>query len=104
MASLSALSKNPTFRVRVGIPQAGEAAVDVLFTFKYRTKKELDEFDASLTGKSNTQAILDMVEGWDFEEPFTADNVDLLLQKSIGAGVAIHQKYKDELVKVRLGN
>lgn len=105
MASLAALGKNPTFKAKVGIPQAGEADVDVVFTFKYRTKQELDAFDAKNDGqRSNAEIVLDMVEGWAFEEPFTPENVDLLLQRSIGAGVAIHRKYKDELVKVRLGN
>lgn len=105
MASIAALSKNPTFKAKVGIPQAGEADVDVGFTFKYRTKVELDAFDAKNDGKrSNVEIVLDMVETWDFEEPFNAESVELLLQKSIGAGVAIHAKYKAELVKVRLGN
>jgi hypothetical protein len=104
MASIFALGKNPTFKANVGLPQAGGPNVDVSFTFKYRTKKELDAFDASIEGKSNVEVILDMAEGWGFDEPFTAENIEEMLQRSIGSGVAIHQKYKSELVKVRLGN
>ncbi len=106
MASIAALSKNPTFRAKVGIPQAGEADVEVGFTFKYRTKAELDAFDAkNHNGKRpNAEIVLDMVDAWDFDEPLNTENIELLLQKSIGAGVCIHAAYKAELVKVRLGN
>lgn len=104
MASIAALGKNPTFRAKVGIPQAGDADVVVGFTFKYRTKAELDKFDEAVSGMKNADVVLEMVDSWEFEEPFNRENVEELLQRSIGAGVAIHTKYKAELVKTRLGN
>lgn len=104
MASLKALSANPTFQAKVGLPQAGGPDFEETFTFRYRTKVELDAFDEELAKLENADAVLAMCTGWGFEEPFTRENIEEMLQRSIGAAVAIHRAYKGELVKVRLGN
>lgn len=103
MAKLT-LNAAPAFKAKVGIPVAGGAAVDVEFTFKHRTKKELAEFVRTRADKSDNETFLEMVSGWDLEDAFTPESVDLLLENYIGAAVATYHKYVDELTKAKSGN
>ena len=98
MAKLK-LVANPTFKAKVGIPMAGGEAVPVEFTFKHRTKTALDEWIKTCSGKSDTESFMEMVEGWDLEEPFSKENVDVLLENYIGASVETYRAYVDELIK-----
>jgi Phage tail assembly chaperone len=103
MAKLQ-LVAHPTFSAQVAIPVAGGAPVAVEFIFKHRTKTELDAFIASRADKSNAETLLDMVQGWNLDEPFNAANVDLLLENYIGTAVVAYHAYVDELVKTKLKN
>lgn len=98
------LVADPTFKAKVGIPVAGGDEVPVVMTFKHRTKTQLDEFIGSRSGVSDYDTFMAMVEGWDLEEPFTPENVTLLLENYIGAAVSTLRTYIDELVKARVGN
>jgi hypothetical protein len=102
MAKL-ALKANPSFQAKVGIPVAGGASVDVLFTFRHRTKTELVDFVGALN-RSDEEIFLDIVTGWDLEDAFTPENVKLLLENYIGAALAVYEAYKAELVKAKEGN
>ncbi len=99
-----ALNAAPTFQAKVGIPVAGGDAVDVLFTFKHRTKKQLDEFVQSRADKTDAESFLDMVLGWDLEDPFTPGNAELLLDNYIGAAVATYRAYLKALVEGKQKN
>lgn len=99
-----ALKANPTFQALVGIPVAGGTSVDVLFTFKHRTKTELVEFVSTRQDHSDEETFLGMVTAWDLQEPFTPANVALLLENYIGAALAVYEAYKTELVKAKAGN
>lgn len=103
MAKLK-LVANPTFKAKVGIPVAGGATVDVEMTFKHRTKSALDQFIRSRDGVSDSDALMEMVEGWELEDAFNKENVELLLENYIGTALATYRVYIDELVKAKLGN
>lgn len=103
MAKLS-LKAAPTFTTKVGIPVAGGAAVDVMLTYRHRTRKQMDQFNQERSARSDVESFLDMVVGWDLEDPFTPENVAELLENYIGAAVVAYQVYVDEIIKVRLGN
>lgn len=103
MAKLK-LVANPTFQAKVGIPVAGGETVDVLMTFKHRTKSALDEFVNSRSGKSDAESFMEMVSAWDLEDEFTAANVDLLLENYIGAAMATFRAYVEQLVQAKVGN
>jgi hypothetical protein len=94
-----ALKAAPTFKAKVGIPVAGSAPVEVEFTFKHRTKTELDEFV-----KSRAESFMAMVEAWELTDAFTAENVEQLLESYIGAAMATFQTYLDELVQAKRKN
>ena len=103
MAKLT-LKADPTFQSKVSIPVAGGDPVEVVFTFKHRTKSGLDEFIKSRAGVSDVDSFMDMVEGWELDDKFTKENVELLLENRIGTALATYRKYVDELVQAKLGN
>jgi hypothetical protein len=103
MAKL-ALKANPTFQAKVGIPVAGGASVDVLFTFKHRTKTQLAEFVNTRADKTDEATVLDMVTAWDLEDAFGPDSVKELLENYIGAALATYHTYVEELTKAKSGN
>lgn len=94
----------PTFKSKVGIPVAGENPVDVEMVFKHRTKTALDEFIKDRAGKSDAESFMEMVSGWDLEDPFSKEAVETLLENYAGAGLATFRIYIDQLVQAKLKN
>lgn len=109
MATLK-FKPDPTFTARVMIPVHGGDPAPVVFTFKHRTKdamsRLLDKVQAEVPAgtRSDVQVVQDIASGWDFEEPFTAKNIELLLQNYAGAGRAIFNSYVQEIGQARSGN
>ena len=103
MARLN-LEAAPTFSASVPIPVAGGDPVPVLMTFKHRTKDELDSFIKARAKKTDDDAFLEMVVGWDLEDEFTPANAKRLLQNYIGAALVTFMTYIDELTKARTKN
>lgn len=98
------LKANPTFAAKVAFPVAGGAAVPVTLTFKHRTRTELDEFMKSREGRTDSESFLEMVVGWDLEDAFNKENVELLLENHLGVAVATWKSYLEELVQHRTKN
>ena len=103
MAKLT-LVASPTFRAKVGIPVAGGESVPIEFIFRHRTRDALDEFIKSRHDKSDPESFMEIVEGWELEDAFTRENVELLLQNYIGAALAVYRAYVEELVQAKLKN
>ncbi len=95
---------DPTFKVKVPFPVAGGPAVDVELEFRHRTKKQLEEFAETRKGKTDAETFLEMVVGWELDDELNAENVSLLLEHRMGAGLAAYTKYIDELYKHKTGN
>lgn len=114
MAKL-ALNPAPTFKATVHIPVAGGEPVPVVMSFKYRTRRALDEFlkkrdaDAQLPDDdpakpSEAQLVMDCVEGWEVDDAFTLSVVEHLLDTHHAAGFAILGTYLQTLQAGRKGN
>lgn len=103
MAKLK-LVANPTFKAKVGIPVAGGDPVDVEMTFKHRTKADLEEFIKTRAGKDDIDSFMEMVTGWELDDPFSKENAETLLQNYAGAGLATFKTYIDQLVQARIKN
>lgn len=103
MAKLKLVAK-PTFKAKVGIPVAGGDAVPVEFVFRHRTKTALDEWIKSRADKSDAESFMEMVEGWELEDEFNRESVELLLENYVGAALATYRVYIDELVQAKLKN
>lgn len=98
------LAAKPTFTARVSIPVPGKAPEPVEFTFKGRTRDEFKEFIDTLAEREDADVVMDICCGWELEEAFDRENVDLLIQNYLGAARAIIEKYLSELTQARLGN
>jgi len=98
------LVAEPRFKARVPIPVAGGPPVEVEFTFRHRTKTALDEWIKSRADKSDAESFLEMVEGWELEDQFGKESVELLLENYVGAALATYRVYVDQLVQAKLKN
>lgn len=102
MAKLK-LVADPTFKTKVAIPVPGAAPADVEFTFKHKTK---DEAKAWLSEDESTdsESILAIASGWNLDDEFNAENIEILCQSYAGAAQAIVRTYLDELRGARTKN
>ena len=103
MAKLT-INAAPTFKAKVGIPVAGGEVMEVEFTFKHRTRAQLHEFSTSTAERSDAESFMDLVCGWNFEEEFTADAVETMLQNYLGAARETIRVYIEQLTASKAKN
>jgi hypothetical protein len=103
MAKLK-LNPDPTFKAKVEISAAGAGVDPVEFTFKHRTRDEMDAFLKSSGDLKDAKLIMEMAVGWELVDAFTEENLNKLAQNYITAPQAIFSTYLDELVKAREKN
>ena len=93
---------NPTFDLIVNLNDDDDHQVPVKFTFNHKTRSTLEEFlKKDLT---YTDMIMDIVSGWDFEEEFNRENVELLLENRMSSGNKIISNYISSLSGTRVKN
>jgi hypothetical protein len=95
------LDPNPTFDALVAIPVPGGSKADVKFTFKHRSKTELEEFLSSNQSMDDTALVNSIATGWELDDEFNDENIGRLLNNYIGAGMAIYTKYLEELYQAK---
>lgn len=98
------LEAAPTFDAVVDIPVHGAEPAKVKFTFRHRTRDELDEFFKTTGERSVDESVLALVAGWELDDELNAESVAKLTQNYLGAAGAITKAYVDELMQARLGN
>lgn len=103
MAKLK-LNPDPTFKAKVAIQAAGGGVDPVEFTFKHRTRDQMDEFMKAALELRDAELIMAVASGWELEDAFTAENLNQLAQNYITSPQAIFQTYIDEMVKAREKN
>jgi hypothetical protein len=103
MAKLK-LNPNPTFTAKVGIHVPGDESAEVEFTFRHRTKDELQKFIDESSDRSDVDTILQCATGWELSDPFNAESVGILVQNYISAPRAIFNRYIEELARAREKN
>lgn len=103
MAKLK-LNPEPTFKAKVGVPVPGGRPVEVLFTFKHRTRDELLAWIDESHGARDYESVEQCVVAWELEDEFTRENIERLCNNYPGAGLAIVGAYLDELRGAREKN
>jgi hypothetical protein len=98
------LNANPTFKSKVEIPVPGDKSATVEFVFKGRTRTAFKDFIDGLKDREDVDVLMDIASGWDLDDAFDKDNVEVLTQNYLGAARAIIEKYLAELTSARLGN
>lgn len=101
------LTVAPTFKAKVPMHIPGGKPMDVEFTFKARTADQFKEWgEQAREGKfeNDVDAVLDIASGWELEDAWNRENIELLLQNYIGSARSIVDTYVSQLTSARLGN
>ena len=105
---MAKLKLNPaaTFNHVVHIPVAGAEPAAVQIAYKWANNKRVKAFSERMLKEKITdqEGIMEIVAGWDLDEPFNAENVGLLLENYPLAGVRIIEGYYEEVYNARSGN
>ena len=94
----------PTFAMKVAIPVPGKKPADVEFTFKGRNRDEFQAYLDATAGKEDIDALMDTITGWELENEFSREEVELMMLFYPASPRAIIQRYISELSGVRVGN
>lgn len=105
MSKLLKLQPKPTFKLSVDIPVAGEnETVNVVFTVKALKAREIrahEKREREIELESEIIPfegfVCDVVEGWDLDEPFSKENLLILLDNNPSVAVAVRNSYTSEL-------
>ncbi len=96
------LQPKPTFDAKVMIPVPGAGFEAVNFTFKHRTRTELQTFVKGLGDHDSDAAmVMDIASGWELADSFNLTNVEALAENYIAAPGAILETYLDQLARNR---
>jgi hypothetical protein len=104
MAKLK-LQPDPTFKAKVAIVVPGAEPSNVVFTFKHRSRQEMDRFLKAVSDmKDDVEMVMALATGWDLADDFTEENVRTLVDSYISAPAAIFEAYLSELTGNRRKN
>lgn len=128
MAKVKLGNRPKNFPAPVSFPMLDGSTGSIQVSCKYRTKKEFGAFidglmdaagvkpspDADVklaladlmasTIDQNAHYILQAIDGWNLDEPFTLDNVKQLCDEIPAAAQAIMETYRTAITEGRLGN
>lgn len=104
MAKLK-LQPDPTFKAKVEISVPGAAPASVVFTFKHRSRQEMDRFLKSVSDmKDDVEMVMALATGWELADDFNEENVKALVDSYISAPASIFEVYIKELTGARSKN
>lgn len=92
------LEPNPTFWVPVDIHVPGQGKGRIEVEFRYLDKNARAAFLEKLDGKTNLEALSEIVVNWrDIDAPFNPTNLARLLDAYAGASMALFDAFIHEL-------
>lgn len=98
------LIPEPTFNAKVPIPVPGGKPVDVEFTFIHRPRPEVQKWLEESKDATGVESIQWCTKGWELDDEFTAENIQLLCDNYHGAAVEVMRTYFDALRGARTKN
>jgi hypothetical protein len=100
------LQPAPVFSCAVPITVPGqEARAIVNITFKHLAKSALREFFSGLEGKSDAEALAEIVSDWSgVDEKFSRDALGVLLDNYPAAAGELFDAFRKELLEARAKN
>lgn len=131
MAKSFKIAQNPTFKETVKIPRVGGEPLEVVFEYKYLTRKELaglqddwnkatkemiekwtkaEDAERSLEEMSedeinhNVKQLKDIVVGWNFSDEFNDENIRALVEATLHTTDSIVKAYYEAYAKAKVGN
>ncbi|QDL31487.1 phage tail assembly chaperone [Serratia liquefaciens] len=117
MTAKFTLVPNSTFKKDVTIPRAGAEDGELTFTFKHKTRSQLEALENTLREATEKQIeagghgsapmvafVTEITEGWALPDTFNNENVLVLLENYPRAFDAIALTYTRELMAIREKN
>lgn len=100
------LQPNPTFFAKVGIPIAGQEKLEIIdVEYKYLTRTALKSYFEGLKGKTDAQALGEIVIGWRIPDvEFSASALETLIDNYPAAAEAFFESFKAELMEAKRKN
>ena len=100
------LQPNPTFKARVPITIAGqEKPAHVEIEFRHMTREGVKTFFENLGGRTDGEALADIVVGWSgVDQAFSQEALLVLLDNFPSAAAAIFKVFSSELFEARTKN
>lgn len=105
------LVQEPTFRAKVPVPVHGVGTVDTEFTFKHRTREQMQAFvkrvntpDGEEGALTDVQLVMECACGWELADAFTEENVKTFASEYIEGPAAVFETYVQEMAGARLKN
>ena len=125
------IQQNATFKETVKIPRVGGEPLEVVFEYKYLTRKELaalqddwnkatkemiekwteaEDAERSLEEMSedeiqhNVKQLKDIVVGWNFSDEFNDENIRALVEATLHTTDSIVKAYYEAYAKAKVGN
>lgn len=91
-------------KVPLSIPGNDRPAV-VTLEFKHLNKKAMKEFFTGLEGKTDAEALSEVLLGWeDIDAPYSPESLETLLDNYPASAGEIFETYRQELLESRRKN
>ena len=92
------LNPNPTFKAPVSIYVPGEGMGRLTVEFKYLDVEARKAYGESLPGKTNLEALAEIVVGWsDIDSPYSVENLEKMLNTYDTAVDGFFKGFWDEI-------
>jgi hypothetical protein len=98
------LEVKPTFKSEIQMPLHGGDTVKLEFEFKHRTRDQLAEWAKGVAKLKDVDLLDDVLAGWNIDEPYCRESLELLCQNFAGAPRVILDAYLGELNQARQKN
>lgn len=100
------LNPNPTFKADVQLTEPGKAEPTVVkITYRYKTRKEVEEFGERVKDFPVADALKEIVADWEgIDAQCTPENIGLLCENYLPAGLELLTAYYKELSISRVKN
>ena len=100
------LNPNPTFTAAASISVPGsKAPVSIEIEFKHLSKKEIKAYFEGLSGKSDDEALGEIVVGWKgIDSPFSQEALATFLDKYPKSAAELFETFRFELMEARAKN
>jgi len=103
------ITPNPTFTIDVSLSIPGKPTPEVgKITFRYKCREDYLAWagEISKKDKSYAESLPEIIESWggEFEEPYTVENLNTLLDTLPTAGEEIVRAYAKELFVSKVKN
>jgi hypothetical protein len=100
------LQPNPTFKSKVGISIAGALRpADIEVEFKYLSKEKVREYFDRLQGKTDAEALAEIIVGWSgVDEAYSDVALEMLVDNYPAAAADLFETFRKELLEAKRKN